>query len=85
MASERLETGRETLVSTRAVVNFIAAIGAAGRLHLRVRAVPAMERDWISAQRGLQAPLPIGFDSQPLALNEPRGKNERNTRSIGDD
>ena len=32
MASERLETGRETLVSTRAAVHFIAAIGAAGRL-----------------------------------------------------
>ena len=41
-ASERLETGRETLVSTRAVVNFIAAIGAAGRLDLRGRAVPAI-------------------------------------------
>ncbi len=69
----RLETGRKTLVSTRAAVHFIAAIGAAGRLHLRGRAVPAMERDWISAHRGLQAPLPIGFDSQPLAWYEHPG------------
>lgn len=26
------------------------------------------EREWFSAHRGLQAPLPTGFESQPLAL-----------------
>ena len=28
----------------------------------------ANEREWISAHRGLQAPLPTGFESLPLAL-----------------